>query len=62
MFENVIVGVDGDQGGREAIALAKRLRGENGALTLAYIYPREPRTWLGTNVAYDQAASALSSF
>lgn len=55
MFENVIVGVDGGEGGRDAIALAKNLSGEGGALTLAYIYPLEPRAWRGTTKAYDEA-------
>lgn len=38
MFENVIVGVDGRQGGRDAIALAKRLAPPNASFTLAYVY------------------------
>jgi nucleotide-binding universal stress UspA family protein len=55
MFDNVLVGVDGDEGGRDAIALAKALHGEKGAMTLAYIYPREPRAWRGTTEGYDEA-------
>lgn len=53
MFKNVIVGVDGREGGRDAAALGKRLCGEDGVLTLAYVYPREPRAWRGTTPAYD---------
>ena len=53
MFKNVIVGVDGREGGREAAALGKRLCDEDGVLTLAYIYPLEPRAWRGTTTAYD---------
>lgn len=53
MFKNVIVGVDGREGGRDAAALGKRLCDEDGALTLAYIYPLEPRAWRGTTPAYD---------
>jgi nucleotide-binding universal stress UspA family protein len=53
MFRNVIVGVDGREGGRDAAALARRLCDENGVLTLVYIYPREPRVWRGTTPAYD---------
>ena len=53
MFKNVIVGVDGREGGRDAAALGKRLCDEDGVLTLAYIYPLEPRAWRGTTPAYD---------
>ncbi len=38
MFENVIVGVDGRPNGRDAIALASRLLGSDGKLTLANIH------------------------
>ena len=38
MFENVIVGVDGRPNGRDAIALASRLLGADGKLTLANIH------------------------
>jgi nucleotide-binding universal stress UspA family protein len=38
MFENVIVGVDGYQGGRDAIALARQLVAPNARLTLAHVY------------------------
>jgi nucleotide-binding universal stress UspA family protein len=55
MFKNVIVGVDGKEGGRDAIALATVLRGEGGTLTLTYIYPMEPRPWRGASPAYDAA-------
>ena len=53
MFKNVIVGVDGQEGGRDAAALGKRLCDEDGVLTLAYVYPLEPRAWRGTTPAYD---------
>jgi nucleotide-binding universal stress UspA family protein len=36
MFENVLVGVDGRQGGRDAIALAQRLTADGARLTLAH--------------------------
>ena len=55
MFKNVIVGVDGREGGRDAIALATVLGGHGGTLTLAYIYPREPRAWRATTPAGDAA-------
>jgi len=38
MFENVIVGVDGRPNGRDAIALASRLAGSDGRLTLAHVH------------------------
>lgn len=38
MFDNVIVGVDGRPNGRDAIALASRLVGDGGRLTLANIH------------------------
>lgn len=38
MFKNVIVGVDGRSGGRDAVALAKRLRDPRGRLTLVNVH------------------------
>jgi len=38
MFENVLVGVDGRAGGRDAILLASQLRAPDGELTLAHVY------------------------
>ncbi len=37
MFTNVIVGVDGQHGGRDAIALAQKLIAADGELTLAHV-------------------------
>jgi nucleotide-binding universal stress UspA family protein len=39
MFENVIVGVDGRENGRDAIALATRLLAPDGKLTLVNVHP-----------------------
>lgn len=55
MFKNVVVGVDGEQGGRDALALARLLRGEAGQLTLAYVFPKEPLAWRGSSAAYEAA-------
>jgi nucleotide-binding universal stress UspA family protein len=55
MFDNVIVGVDGREGGHGALAAATMLCGESGAITLAYVYPLEPRAWRGTTPEYDAA-------
>ena len=41
MFENILVGVDGRQGGRDAIALAKRLAAPEATITLAHVYGSE---------------------
>jgi nucleotide-binding universal stress UspA family protein len=38
MFDNVLVGVDGRPGGRDAIALASRLIDPDGKLTLAHVH------------------------
>lgn len=38
MFRNILVGVDGRQGGRDAIALARQLGTPHAAITLAHVY------------------------
>jgi nucleotide-binding universal stress UspA family protein len=38
MFDNVLIGIDGHQGGRDAIALAKKLAAPEANLTLAHVY------------------------
>jgi nucleotide-binding universal stress UspA family protein len=38
MFENVIVGVDGRQGGRDAVALASLLLARDGKLTMTHVH------------------------
>jgi len=38
MFKNVIVGVDGRSGGRDAVALARRLLAPKGRLTLVHVH------------------------
>ncbi len=44
MFENVLVGVDGRAGGRDAIALATRLLAQGGQMALAHVHSGVPRT------------------
>lgn len=39
MFSKVLVGVDGQFGGRDAIALARQLTADDGQLLLAHVYP-----------------------
>ena len=43
MFNNVLVGVDGRAGGRDAIALARQLAGPEGTLTLVHAHSGELR-------------------
>ena len=38
MFDNVLVGVDDGEGGRDAIALARMLAAQGSKLTLAQVY------------------------
>ncbi len=38
MFKNLLVGVDGSEGGRDAIALAKLLGGRDAKVTLAHVH------------------------
>jgi nucleotide-binding universal stress UspA family protein len=38
MFSNVVVGIDGRAGGRDAVALAKRLSAAGARITLAHVY------------------------
>ncbi len=44
MFQNVLVGVDGRQGGRDAIALAPRLLADDGRLALVHVHGGAPRS------------------
>ena len=43
MFKNVLVGVDGRAGGRDAIALASQLANPDGKLTLAHVHTGDLR-------------------
>jgi nucleotide-binding universal stress UspA family protein len=42
MFKDVVVGIDGKEGGRDAIALAKVLCDPDGELTLAHVHRGDP--------------------
>ena len=48
MFKNILVGLDRHGGGRDAIALSKKLLAGGGQLTLAHVYCAEALTWLGS--------------
>lgn len=60
MFKNVLVGVDGADGGRDAIALARLLRDHDGELTFGYCYPGGTRSWRGTSALYIAAERELA--
>jgi nucleotide-binding universal stress UspA family protein len=53
MFRNVIVGVDGRQGGRDATALAKQLVAGDGKLALAYVQLGELSSVPGSGAAFE---------
>ncbi|MGZ4247906.1 MAG: universal stress protein [Solirubrobacteraceae bacterium] len=65
MFTNVLVGVDGHQGGRDAIALARQLAAPDANLTLAHVYGTEwllPRgVELIASLAAEQSQRLLST-
>ena len=48
MFRNVVVGVDGSEGGRDAIALAGRLAQAQTEITLAYVFRGRRAPMAGT--------------
>src|SRR4051794_16851533 len=51
MFEHIVVGVDGREGGRGAVALARRLVPVGGKLTLAYVVAGDAHAYRGTGGA-----------
>jgi nucleotide-binding universal stress UspA family protein len=56
MFSNVLIGVDGRQGGRDAIALARQLAAPDARITMAHVYSSD---WLlgsrsGTGVPFER--------
>lgn len=55
MSRQIVVGVDGQEGGRDAIALAKRLLAPEGELTLAHVYAGDPRAHRRASAAYEAA-------
>ena len=55
MFNRVVVGVDGGDGGRDAIALAKNLLARGGELTLACIYAGDAHIYRGASAEYTAA-------
>src|SRR3954467_13003352 len=51
MFKHIVVGVDGREGGRDAIALARRLVAVGGKLTLANVVARDAHAYRGASSA-----------
>lgn len=58
MYHNVIVGVDGHQGGRDAVALARLLAGPEANLTLAHVQARDLMTTEAYRLAFAGASSS----
>lgn len=63
MFDNVLIGVDGRQGGRDAIALAKQLAAPGADLALAHVYdwPVWRNNGLAAAIELDQASEILTT-
>jgi nucleotide-binding universal stress UspA family protein len=53
MFDNVVVGVDEGEGGRDAVALARTLAGEGAELTLVNVTPTELLPSRGSRARFD---------
>jgi nucleotide-binding universal stress UspA family protein len=53
MFKQIVVGVDEHEGGRDAIALARRMLAADGELTLAYVYTGDPHVYRSASAAYE---------
>ncbi len=53
MFDSVVIGVDGREGGRDAIVLGRRLLGAGGVCTLAHVYRADARPWRGSNMTFE---------
>ena len=51
MFKHIVVGVDGREGGRAAVALARLLVAVGGTLTLAYVVAPDADAYRGTSGA-----------
>src|SRR3954465_15813997 len=51
MFKHIVVGVDGREGGRDALALARLLVAVRGKLTLAYVVAGDAHGYRGTSGA-----------
>lgn len=57
MFSNVLIGVDGRQGGRDAIELARRLARPDASLSLAHVYSSLPGRGASEALAFEREGS-----
>lgn len=62
MFNNVLIGVDGRRGGRDAIALAKKLAAPGADLALAHVYdwPVWRNNGVASSIGFEQATELLT--
>jgi nucleotide-binding universal stress UspA family protein len=58
MFDRVVVGVDGRQGGRDAIALAEQLAAPSAEVTLAHVYAGNASVYRSASTAYEAGERA----
>lgn len=56
MFKQIVVGVDDHRGGRDAIALARKLLAPDGHMTLVYVCLEDPYVYRGMGGVYQEAA------
>jgi len=65
VYDNIVIGVDGREGGSDAIALAKRLATPRACFTLAHVAARGPVSWWRHHMAeervFDGEASMLDA-
>jgi nucleotide-binding universal stress UspA family protein len=64
MFDNILIGVDGRAGGRDAIALAKRLAPPSASFTLTHVECGPISWWehqVGEERVFDRSASMLAA-
>jgi nucleotide-binding universal stress UspA family protein len=61
MFRQIVVGVDGHEGGRDAIALAKHLLARDGQLTLAHVLAHDGHRYWGSSAADEASAGASAA-
>jgi len=65
VFDNVLIAVDGRRGGRDAIALAKRLAAPDASFTLVHVDGHGPGSWwshhVGEERAFDRSAFMLAA-
>jgi nucleotide-binding universal stress UspA family protein len=57
MFDNVLVGVDGGQGGRDAIVLARLLAERDRLIVLGHVFEADLRSSGGVDTAADETAA-----